>query len=117
MAVISNLAVKLTLAAQGVEKGLKAAGDKTAQFATQFAGAAKVGGAVALTALAAAGTALVKLTTDAFKTIPAIAKLSDQFDVSTESIVAMQTAAKRLGIGQDDLTKGLQSFNARLGEV
>lgn len=49
--------------------------------------------------------------------IDATAKLSDRLDVSTQSLIALQHAAKIAGVEKETLNKSLEILTRRLGEV
>ena len=49
--------------------------------------------------------------------IDANAKLSDRLDISTQSLIALQHAAKISGVENEALNKALEIFSRRLGEV
>jgi hypothetical protein len=61
------------------------------------------------------GTLVAKSVKQAFVDIPATSKFADTVGVSTESLVTMEYAAKRVGVSTDDLRSAIGGLSVHLG--
>lgn len=77
----------------------------------------RTGAIAAAGATALASAAMVKLGKDAVDSLDDIKAFSGQVGFSADSLRILQGVADRFNVSQDSLRSGLQSFNARLGQL
>jgi len=117
MAAISTLAVQLTARTGPFRKGIARAEKRISKFSASVGAltlkAAKFSAALGVAAVA--GLAL--LTRQAFKTLDAIGKMSDQIGISVDALQGLQLAAQLTGLSSDTLEKSLKIMTRRIGEA
>lgn len=110
MAIISTIGVSVTARTDKFRKGMKSAQTTLTSFT---AAATKFG----LAAGAAVAGGLALMVRSASKSIDAISKLSDLLNVSTESIVGLQLAARLTGVAVKTMDASLAKMVKRIGAV
>ena len=109
MATISDLAIGLSLSAGGFYAGMSKAEGRLGNLKTAV-GAVAAG----LLALGGAGS-LTGMVERSMEAIDANAKLADRLNVTTESLTGLQHGADLAGVGNEELTAGLQKLQRNLG--
>ncbi len=118
MAVIANLAVVLAARTSAFEKGMSRSRKKLSfvqrqAMATRGAILSMAKGFVLAAGVAGLGLMVKK----SFETIDAVAKMSDELQISTQSLSGLSHAAKIYGTSLSSVQKGLQIMVRRLGEA
>lgn len=114
---VAALSVSVSARTSKFNKGMRRASLSLRRFTSRVGsatiGALKFGGAlVGLGGAAAFGALLF----NSFKTIDALAKMSQKLGIATEDMLGLQHAAALTGVGTQSLEMGLQRFTRRLAE-
>ena len=117
MAVVGNLVAKMSLSHLAFDKGVRSVTGSSTRMGKALGkttGFVKSYG-VALLA-AATGGGLIAMIKGQMSAIDKIAKLSDQLDIGTESLVGLMHAAELTGAGADSVGAAFSTLGKRLGE-
>jgi hypothetical protein len=114
---IAQLRVDLVANTAKFTKGLARAKKRLKGFGKAMLKSAKVAakwGAVIVAAAVAVGVSMVK---NVFKSVDALAKMSDELGISTESLIAFRRAAELTGTSNETISKGMERLARNIGDA
>lgn len=114
MAVIGNLAIKLSAQTGGLEKGMKKAEGSVTRFTGAAKKAAMVVGGIGIAAGAAAVGGLAMMVRGQFQAVDASAKMADKLGMTTEGLAGMDLASKLAGVSTDTMTGAMQRMTREI---